>query len=358
MNEQKQNMLFRVIGSLTNGIDEVIHKLSPNLIRWDSAMLNITGRCNSKCIMCNYTDIYRDKQDLDTEQWKTIIDKLHNFGIRKFGIAGGEPLVREDCFEIAEYCNSIAGTSSITTNGILIDEVKAKKMTKIFEIINISIDASNPELYKKVRGVDCFDKVIENVRILKSLGADVRTYYEINKYNYFDVIDMAQLTDKLGIEIVFALVSCGGFNNILTNDRTLHDEINFSVLKELISESLLYKHVSLWITLRDILQNRRPKKCYSTIRGVLIDSVGDVFHCCGSLPSSGNVLENDFVHFWEKYERIRSSLLNMKAKECCNCPLYTGDFEYLQEFMRKILPKPLRKNLKKLVSYLRSFTVK
>jgi len=307
--------------------------------------------------MCNYTKVYQDKTELDTHQWKNIIDKLHNFGIKNFGIAGGEPLLRRDCLEIAEYCK---GSRSITTNGILINEDNAKKIVNIFNAVSISIDGSNPEIYRKVRGVDCFDRVIKNIKLLKSLGHNnIKVYTTINKYNYMDVINMANLTSELEVELIFSLVACGGFNNILTNDKSLREEINFDLLSELISKTLQYKHVSLWITLRNKLQGIYPQKCYATIWGPLIDSIGDVYLCCGSLPSIGNILEENFENIWRKYKKIRDSLLNMKTDSCHSCNAYAGNFEYLQELLRKLIrSKPLRKNIRKIISHIKLFSTR
>ena len=69
--------------------------------RWGT--LFITRKCNFKCIYCGVAQYKSD--DIDTATWFKIIDKMKEFGIVVVNIVGGEPLLRQDIFEIIEYLN-------------------------------------------------------------------------------------------------------------------------------------------------------------------------------------------------------------------------------------------------------------
>ncbi len=65
------------------------------------ASLFITRKCNLTCPYCE--SINHDYEDVDTEQWFRIIDRLYDWGVRVFSLTGGEPTVRHDIYKIVEY---------------------------------------------------------------------------------------------------------------------------------------------------------------------------------------------------------------------------------------------------------------
>jgi MoaA/NifB/PqqE/SkfB family radical SAM enzyme len=65
------------------------------------ASLFVTRQCNCRCPYCK--SINQPFADIPLEKWKSIIDRLHGWGIRIFSLTGGEPLVRPDIGGIVEY---------------------------------------------------------------------------------------------------------------------------------------------------------------------------------------------------------------------------------------------------------------
>ncbi|MCP4369301.1 MAG: radical SAM protein, partial [Deltaproteobacteria bacterium] len=65
---------------------------------------NITRRCNLKCVHCyaHAKDISFDNE-LSTQEGKRLIDDLSGFGVPVLLFSGGEPLVRKDLPELADY---------------------------------------------------------------------------------------------------------------------------------------------------------------------------------------------------------------------------------------------------------------
>lgn len=71
------------------------------------AVLELTYLCNHQCRYCScpweYGDDFPILPEMDTEEWKSLIDKLCGLGVSSFGFTGGEPLLRRDCMEIVAY---------------------------------------------------------------------------------------------------------------------------------------------------------------------------------------------------------------------------------------------------------------
>ena len=67
-------------------------------------VLEITTACNLRCIHCHTTGGRRADDELTTEEVKRLLDQLAK--VREFrmvAFTGGEPLVRDDLFELLAY---------------------------------------------------------------------------------------------------------------------------------------------------------------------------------------------------------------------------------------------------------------
>ena len=78
---------------------------------------NVSKRCNLKCVHC-YTnsDCNLAPDELTTAEGKALIDDLAQFGIPALLFSGGEPLMRPDLFELAEYAVSKGLRPVLSTN--------------------------------------------------------------------------------------------------------------------------------------------------------------------------------------------------------------------------------------------------
>ena len=83
-------------------------------------IISITNRCNLKCKMC---DIPKNKiGELSTAQWKQVIKDAAASGARAIVFSGGEPLLREDIFELIDFTKNNSLGACLTSNGYLINE--------------------------------------------------------------------------------------------------------------------------------------------------------------------------------------------------------------------------------------------
>lgn len=126
--------------------------------------VEMTRRCNSKCSFCPIGNEKQEikKGEIGTAEMKRIFDQFNELNILAVSFLGGEPFIRKDVFEIAEYCSSIGIISQVSTNGLTLAET-ADRATSAFDVIVVSLDTMNPALYKEIRGVDAFDKVIDGI---------------------------------------------------------------------------------------------------------------------------------------------------------------------------------------------------
>jgi heme d1 biosynthesis radical SAM protein NirJ len=109
----------------------------PPVVIW-----NLLRRCNLTCKHCYATSadsVFRD--ELDTAEAFKVIDDLHEAGVRVLILSGGEPLLRDDIFELSEYAREKGFFVALSTNGTLIDERNIDQITAAkYDYVGISID--------------------------------------------------------------------------------------------------------------------------------------------------------------------------------------------------------------------------
>lgn len=137
-----------------------------------AAFYNVTLRCNLRCSFCS---LWRRSgyREVDHEDAVKIIGRIGEAGIPGLGFSGGEPLLRADLVELAFEARNYGMITSVNSNGTLISEGNAERLSKAFDYIILSLDDIGI-LHDEARGIrGVYDKVLKAVDILKRYGATV-----------------------------------------------------------------------------------------------------------------------------------------------------------------------------------------
>jgi cyclic pyranopterin phosphate synthase len=115
---------------------------------------------------------------LTADEIVRIVEQSTTLGFRKFRLTGGEPLVRKDIVEIARRVWDLPGvhTLGISTNGVLLKELAVPLKQAGVRSVNISLDALDPEIYRKLTGGRLEDA-------LEGIGAAAAAGFEVVKLN-------------------------------------------------------------------------------------------------------------------------------------------------------------------------------
>ena len=135
------------------------------------ASYNVTGRCNMKCLFCEWWKT--DRPELPTKKALAAIDSVCSLGVPFFDLSGGEPLLRKDLSALAKRAASHGCMVSMNTNGTLLNENRLSEMANVLDLVVVSLDGPK-EVHDKIRGVPgTFDKAVEAISLLKSQGIKV-----------------------------------------------------------------------------------------------------------------------------------------------------------------------------------------
>ncbi len=123
----------------------------------DYLRISITDRCNLRCIYCMPQDGVVHKAASEILSFEEIIRVARvctAIGVSKVKISGGEPLVRNGCFELLESLISLPGIKdvSLTTNGVLVKKYIKELKNAGLKRMNISIDTLDALKFRRIAG--------------------------------------------------------------------------------------------------------------------------------------------------------------------------------------------------------------
>lgn len=133
---------------------------------------NICQHCNMTCPHCYAAaSIKPSPGDLTTEQGRDLLKQLAEAGTKVIVFSGGEPLLREDLFELAEYARELGLSPHLSTNGTLIDDEVAERLAKV-GIVYVGISIDGPQAFNDAhRGLEQgFDLAIRGLRAARRAG--------------------------------------------------------------------------------------------------------------------------------------------------------------------------------------------
>jgi 12,18-didecarboxysiroheme deacetylase len=188
---------------------------------------NMGRRCNLKCVHCyaQSKDI-EYKNELTTQQGKDLIDDLAQFGAPVILFSGGEPTMRKDLPELAQYARSKGMRAVISTNGTLIDKKMAKVLKDIgLSYVGVSLDGMR-ETNDKFRGMKgAFDAALNGMRNCLAEGVKVGLRFTINKKNVMDIPAIFDLLEKEKIpRVCFYHLVYAGRGSKLVEQELSHEE--------------------------------------------------------------------------------------------------------------------------------------
>jgi MoaA/NifB/PqqE/SkfB family radical SAM enzyme len=207
------------------------------------AHIFLTNRCNLRCIMCKIPN-YKAEYELTTTDCRGILDQLKELGTSGVSFTGGEPLLREDVFELIQYSKLCGMDTMLVTNGLLLDRY-FKELIKIEPtILNISLDSSKPQIHDNIRGLKgAFEKTTANiqnlVRKMKESGSktDVVISTVFNKDNINTLDQLLNYCYDLGISRVI-LCPVHNFDRERTESTLEKIECNYNISEFLVNHKL------------------------------------------------------------------------------------------------------------------------
>ena len=141
-----------------------------------SLYLETTSRCNSLCETCILTFGGREPQrDLSWDEFRRVVDQFPALDrVLLHGI--GEPLLNRDLPRMIEHLKARQAEVLFNSNAITLSATVRRALIDAgLDELRVSLDGSTRATYARIRGVDAFDRVVDNLdglaRLKEELGA-------------------------------------------------------------------------------------------------------------------------------------------------------------------------------------------
>ncbi len=163
---------------------------------------NVGRRCNLHCVHC-YSDSSNRafEGELTTAEGRALIDDLADFGIPSLLFSGGEPLMREDIFELIGYARLKGVRTTLSTNGTLITPEVAGLLRELgMGYVGISLDGIGlvNDMFRGHKGA--FDKAVAGFRNCKAAGQRVGLRMTLTRRNCENLEEIFDFIEAEAIE--------------------------------------------------------------------------------------------------------------------------------------------------------------
>lgn len=345
------------------------------LLFWET-----TIKCNLACAHCRRLE--SDEAvvtDLSTFGGKDLIEQLAQLGkgqpmMPVLVFSGGEPLCRDDIFELIGYSKSLGITPALATNGTMIDAMIAQKIADSGIVrVAVSLDGATSEVHNKLRQLEgSFERALAGIKHLREKGVPFQINITLTKHNAGQLEDVYKLAESLGAVAVhiFMLVPVGCGQVLAETDMLSPQEYEQKLVEVCRLDSLgqlqmkvtCGPHYERVIREQGLYRERMKtahgnggavpgrgghgapsKGCLAGLGVLFVGHQGDVFPC-GYLPvNCGNVTEESLSEIWYKnadLARMRDSdSLEGKCRVCgyreicggCRGRAYAATGNYMTE---------------------------
>lgn len=286
--------------------------------------LNFTKKCNLRCKHCLTSADERDKNELTTEDFFRLIDEMKKVGTFFITFGGGEPLLRDDLFEVMEHGRKNFIAVSLVTNGTLITKEIAQRLNKLdLDTITISVDGLEKN-HEFIRGKGTFWKTVKGLKILREYckTAKLAIRFTVNNKNVGECQDVIKLAEDLSLDMI-RLTPMLLLGRAKENSDLLLNQKEYA---KFIQDTQVIKS-----KIRVIFPHQEDKKrffitptdfgCHCGKEACWITQTGDFYPCIffGDDFKAGNVKTDKYLDLWEKSKAMTKLCGN---PTCINCVDY------------------------------------
>jgi MoaA/NifB/PqqE/SkfB family radical SAM enzyme len=182
----------------------------------------LTYKCNSKCEFCRIwqDDSLKSITDAKFSDAKKNLDDLKKIGVKVVDFTGGEPLLNKELPKILSYAKDLGFFVKLSTNGYLYSE-KADEIKNLPSRIYFSFDTTSSEEYKKIRGIDGYERLIKSIKTAKELNQEICLLYTVTDETIKNISNVVNFCKKNKV-IVYIHPCFSYFGNKRMNEKYIN----------------------------------------------------------------------------------------------------------------------------------------
>ena len=287
------------------------------------AEFDITYRCNCRCRMCQRWNDPR-RESLTLSDYRRLAAEFKGLAVHQISIAGGEPLVRPDVFEIIGAFAEAGLSVNLCTNGMLLERLRDRVAACGATCVTVSLDGATAETHDAIRGIDGSYAVIER-GIHRLLTVDrrqrpvLRVRMTISNHNQHQINAFHAKWHGVADDILLQPVHhCG--DAFYTGLPPADLRLDPAVLRDQLHGTCLSGDGYMRTLIASLKKTGiyPYARCYAGVLMARIDPWGNVYPCLEQHVRMGSIQGHSFREVWwsPESERERHRLRTSRACRC------------------------------------------
>jgi radical SAM protein with 4Fe4S-binding SPASM domain len=291
--------------------------------------LALTFRCQNGCLHC-YTGGPRETEEMSTDNWKRVLDKMNKLGIFIATFTGGEPTLREDLSELVAHAQKLGIVTGLVTNGRRLKdrEFVATLERSGLDFAQVTLESNDPKVHDKMTGSEgSWKETVEGIRNLIPTRIYTTTNTTLTKINASSMLETLDFLHSFGVKAFGCngLIHSGRGSSFAKNYGLEPGELK-SILSEIQQKATHLGMDFLWYTptryceLNPVNVGLGLKSCTASGMSMCIGPSGDVYPCQSYFQSLGKFLEVEWETIWNHPLSNQLRKREYAPEHCEDCP--------------------------------------
>ncbi|TBV79463.1 MAG: radical SAM protein [Desulfobulbaceae bacterium] len=298
----------------------------PKWLAWE-----ITRRCNLRCVHCRSSSELNIEghPDFSLAEARRVLDDITSYAKPVVVLSGGEPLLRDDVFEIAAYGTAKGLRMCLATNGALVNAEVCRRLKKVgIRMVSLSLDGADAAVHDNFRNQPgAFAGTINAAELFRQHEIPFLVNSSFAKRNQTEIPKVYRLAKEIGARAwyMFMIVPTGRGEVImreLISSEEYEELLAWHYDMEKNEADLLVRPTCAPHYYRVVLQRAKEegekfksrtlqfstggtKGCLAGQLIALIDVDGNVLPCSYFPLPAGNLRDQSFKEIWENSELFR-----------------------------------------------------
>jgi radical SAM protein with 4Fe4S-binding SPASM domain len=291
--------------------------------------LALTYNCQNDCVHC-YAGGPHETSELSTEQWKQIIDRVHEIGVFIVTFTGGEPTLREDLAELVLHAQNKGIVTGLITNGRkLNDKGYVEKLEKSgLDFVQVTLESHKPKVHDLMTASKgSWKETVEGIENVVPTHIYASTNTTLSKYNAADFLETMDFIKGLG-------VAAFGCNSLIYSGKASTISEKFVLPLETLNELLprirdkahqlglrfLWYTPTQYCRFDPVKLGLGIKSCTAANINMCIGPNGEVYPCQSYFEGLGNILKDDWSNIWNNSIAVKIRKREYAEPKCKDCP--------------------------------------
>ncbi|MCV9389360.1 radical SAM protein [Reichenbachiella ulvae] len=302
----------------------------------------VTYRCNAKCGFCDIWE--RPSPYVTYEQVEQNLKSLKKLGVKVIDFTGGEPLLHRDIDRFVHLAKELGFITTLTTNTLLYPKY-AEKLKGNVDMLHFSLDTADQAKHDEMRGVACYDHVMQSIQIAQSLDERPDILMTVFEENIGDIETLYQQV-CLPNNLVLILNPAFDYNEVETGQQLSPKSLD--ILKKWGKKKNIYINGG-FLKLRKEGGNQTTNPiCKAASTTIVISPENELILPCYHLGQQSFPIEGKLEEIYQSQEAQKLIALEGRLPECqgctINCYMQPSFAVNVNKYFWSALPSTLKYN--------------